>query len=171
MPQREPTASRLALQLLTVIEQAGGQIEEPRGAYTLRRSYAGQRQVAGGACTWTLNHPATLDTYMGGVPASTLVRGAVTLFRYGRDIWVDADRTARADAPSRPACYRWLTVGETYCYRAAPGKGLDARRGEACRVITVPRSGSTPANVLVEFTDGERHVVNSGVLKRTGPRE
>lgn len=65
-----------------------------------------------------------------------------------------------------PIKYRWLTQGEPYRYSAAPGKGLDARRGNLCRVITLPRPGSKPANALVEFEDGVQHVVPSGVLKR-----
>lgn len=65
-----------------------------------------------------------------------------------------------------PIKYRWLTQGEPYRYSAAIGKGLDVRRGTLCRVITLPRPGSKPANALVEFEDGVRHVVPSGVLKR-----
>lgn len=65
-----------------------------------------------------------------------------------------------------PAHYRWLTLGEIYTYSAALGKGADARRGSPCRVVTLPRSGSTPANVRVVFEDGEVHVVPSGVLRQ-----
>lgn len=62
--------------------------------------------------------------------------------------------------------YRWLTLGDTYAYRAAPGKGLDSRRGTPCRVLILPRPGTKPGNVLVEFlADGVRHIVPAGVLK------
>lgn len=64
-----------------------------------------------------------------------------------------------------PARYRWLTLGETYLYGPALGKGLDSRRGSRCRVVTLSRVGSKPANVRVEFEDGETHVVPSGVLR------
>lgn len=64
------------------------------------------------------------------------------------------------------ARYRWLTLGETYVYGPALGKGLDSRRGSRCRVVTLPRAGSKPANVRVEFEDGEVHVVSSGVLRK-----
>lgn len=64
-----------------------------------------------------------------------------------------------------PRKYRWLTEGQTYVYSAALGKGRDDLRGQACRIITVPRAGSKPANVLVEFGGGERHIVPSGVLR------
>lgn len=66
---------------------------------------------------------------------------------------------------SGPARYRWLTLGESYTYGPALGKGLDARRGSRCRVVTLPRAGSKPANVRVEFEDGETHIVPSGVLR------
>lgn len=65
--------------------------------------------------------------------------------------------------------YRWLSLGQTCRYSAAPGKGLDTRRGQPCRVLTLPRPGTRPANVRVEFPDGERHVVPSGVLKAMRP--
>lgn len=61
--------------------------------------------------------------------------------------------------------YRWLTEGQSYRYSAAPGKGRDDLRGQMCEVLTVPRPGSKPANVLVQFASGERHIVPSGVLK------
>lgn len=64
-----------------------------------------------------------------------------------------------------PARYRWLTLGQTCRYSARPGKGRDDLRGQSCTVLTLPRAGSKPANVLVEFAGGERHVVPSGVLK------
>ncbi|WP_155300980.1 hypothetical protein [Deinococcus kurensis] len=62
--------------------------------------------------------------------------------------------------------YRWLTLGESYLYGPALGKGLDSRRGSRCRVVTLPRAGSKPANVQVEFEDGGTHVVPSGVLRK-----
>ncbi|AWT34510.1 hypothetical protein DM785_02330 [Deinococcus actinosclerus] len=61
--------------------------------------------------------------------------------------------------------YRWLILGESYTYGPALGKGLDARRGSRCRVVTLPCAGSKPANVRVEFDDREVHVVPSGVLR------
>lgn len=64
-----------------------------------------------------------------------------------------------------PRKYRWLTEGQTYRYSAAPGKGRDDLRGLLCRVLTLPRPGSKPANVLVQFASGERHIVPSGALK------
>lgn len=60
--------------------------------------------------------------------------------------------------------YRWLTEGHTYRYQAALGKGDDTRRGQSCIVITVPRPGCI-GNALVQFGNGERHIVPSGVLK------
>ena len=66
---------------------------------------------------------------------------------------------------SGPARYRWLTLGESYLYGPALGKGLDGRRGSRCRVVTLPRAGSKPANVRVEFEDGTVHIVPSGVLR------
>lgn len=65
--------------------------------------------------------------------------------------------------------YRWLTEGRSYRYSAALGKGRDDLRGQVCQVLTVPRAGSKPANVLVEFPNGERHVVPNGVLKAVKP--
>lgn len=64
-----------------------------------------------------------------------------------------------------PQKYRWLTVGQRYTYRAKEGKGTDARRGETCVVMTVPRPKSI-GNVLVEFEDNQRMVVPAGVLKK-----
>lgn len=61
--------------------------------------------------------------------------------------------------------YRWLTEGHSYRYSAAPGKGCDDLRGQTCRVLSLPRPGSKPANALVEFGNGERHIVPTGVLK------
>lgn len=61
--------------------------------------------------------------------------------------------------------YRWLSLGETYRYSAAAGRGLDDRRGQPCTVLTLPRSGTQPANVRVRFEDGVVHVVPSGVLR------
>ncbi|WP_146237369.1 hypothetical protein [Deinococcus yavapaiensis] len=64
--------------------------------------------------------------------------------------------------------YRWLTVGETYAYRAALGRGLDERRGQSCTILTLPKPGTRPANVRVRFEDGVVHIVPSGVLKAIG---
>ena len=61
--------------------------------------------------------------------------------------------------------YRWLTEGQHYIYSAAKGKGRDDLRGQECRIVTVPIPGSKPANVLVEFASGERHIVPNGVLR------
>jgi len=61
--------------------------------------------------------------------------------------------------------YRWVTVGQEYRYSAAPGKGDDLRRGTACTALTVPRPGSKPANVLVQWPDGHTAIVPSGVLR------
>ncbi len=64
-----------------------------------------------------------------------------------------------------PAKYRWLVEGAVYVYGPKQGKGDDARRGQMCEVITVPRAGSKPANVLIQFADGLRHIVPNGVLR------
>lgn len=64
-----------------------------------------------------------------------------------------------------PRKYRWLTEGEIYVYGPKTGKGADERRGQWCEVVTLPSPGSRPANVLVRFADGVRHVVPSGVLR------
>lgn len=64
-----------------------------------------------------------------------------------------------------PDQYRWLKVGQRYRYQAALGKARDDLRGQTCVVLVVPKAGSRPANVLVEFEGGERHVVPSGVLR------
>lgn len=61
--------------------------------------------------------------------------------------------------------YRWLELGRTYRYSAAPGKGRDERRGQPCEVVVLPRPGTRPANVRVRFADGVVHVVPSGVLR------
>lgn len=61
--------------------------------------------------------------------------------------------------------YRWLTEGQHYTYQPKRGKGDDARRLSTCQAVTVPRAGSKPANVLVQFDDGHRAIVPSGVLK------
>jgi hypothetical protein len=65
----------------------------------------------------------------------------------------------------QPQRYRWLTVGELYIYSARPGKGDDARRGQRCRVLTVPRGGG-PGNARVVFADGYVAIVPAGVLKK-----
>ncbi|MCP2015637.1 hypothetical protein L1280_002805 [Deinococcus sp. HSC-46F16] len=65
-----------------------------------------------------------------------------------------------------PAKYRWLTEGQTYRYSAAIGKGDDTRRGTTCTVVTVPRAGAKPANVLVRWLDGHTAIVPSGVLRK-----
>lgn len=67
---------------------------------------------------------------------------------------------------SGPQAYRWLRLGSTYQYRPRPGKGLDDRRGQPCTVLILPRGGTKPANALVQFPDGTRHVVPSGFLLR-----
>lgn len=64
-----------------------------------------------------------------------------------------------------PQKYRWLCLGTAYAYRARPGRGLDERRGQPCTVLILPRPRMTPANVLVQFPDGTRHVVSAGVLR------
>ena len=70
------------------------------------------------------------------------------------------------EAGSQVMCkYRWLTEGERYLYRAALGKGDDARRGMRCTVITVPKPGARPGNALVQFEDGMTAIVPAGVLK------
>jgi len=66
---------------------------------------------------------------------------------------------------SQPQRYRWLTVGAFYTYIARPGKGDDARRGQRCRVVTVPRGGG-PGNAPVVFDDGHVAVVPAGVLRK-----
>ena len=63
------------------------------------------------------------------------------------------------------AKYRWLTEGHSYRYSAALGKGTDSRRGQPCTVLTVPRGGSKPGNVRVQFADGHIDIVPAGVLK------
>lgn len=65
----------------------------------------------------------------------------------------------------KPAQYHWLKVGQRYRYQPALGKGRDDLRGQDCLVLAVPQVGSKPANVLVEFAGGERHVVPHGVLR------
>jgi|GEM_PF-5696123 len=65
--------------------------------------------------------------------------------------------------------YRWLIEGEAYRYGPAAGRGDDARRGTSCTVITVPIPPAKPANVLVEFADGHRAIVPSGVLRSILP--
>lgn len=62
--------------------------------------------------------------------------------------------------------YRWLTEGDTRLYNPALGKGCDERRGQHCQVITVPRGGTKPGNILVQFSDGVRHIVPLGVLQK-----
>lgn len=62
---------------------------------------------------------------------------------------------------SGPERYRWLTRGEAYKYSAAMGKGLDKRRGQFCRVLILPKPGRRPANALVSFEDGTRHIVST----------
>ena len=57
-----------------------------------------------------------------------------------------------------PRRYRWLTEGETYHYRARTG--LDGRRGALCVVVTLPRAGAKPANVLVKFGRGREGLIN-----------
>lgn len=64
-----------------------------------------------------------------------------------------------------PRHYRWITEGCAYRYGPKEGKGRDELRGQMCTVLTVPRPGSKPANVLVEFENGERHIVPNGVLR------
>lgn len=63
--------------------------------------------------------------------------------------------------------YRWLTLGRDYRYTIAPGKGLDERRGESCRVLVLPgyKPARAPKNVLVEFADGYRAVVSAWNLR------
>ncbi|WP_161884479.1 hypothetical protein [Deinococcus alpinitundrae] len=65
----------------------------------------------------------------------------------------------------KPLKYRWITVGQEYRYGPKLGKGDDARRGTACTALTVPRAGSKPANVLVQWPDGHTAIVPSGVLR------
>lgn len=77
--------------------------------------------------------------------------------------------TRVVDMPPPPRRYRWLTEGHSYRYSAAPGKGRDDLRGQVCRVLTLPRPGSRPANVLVGFGNGEQCVVPAGVLKAAQP--
>lgn len=69
-----------------------------------------------------------------------------------------------APAPTR---YRWLSQGQDCRYAPAPGKGLDERRGESCRVLTLPGYKPTraPKNALVEFADGFRAVVSAWSLR------
>ncbi|CAA9573756.1 MAG: hypothetical protein AVDCRST_MAG86-1952 [uncultured Truepera sp.] len=67
---------------------------------------------------------------------------------------------------TQPQRYRWLTVGDHYTYVARPGKGTDARRGERCEVVTVPRSGRGPGNARVVFADGHVAIVPAGVLRK-----
>lgn len=68
-----------------------------------------------------------------------------------------------------PPKYRWLTAGCRYAYRPRPGKGRDDLRGQPCTVQTLPRPGAKPANVRVQFDNGETHVVPSGVLRPLAP--
>ena len=63
-----------------------------------------------------------------------------------------------------PDVYRWLRTGHIYTYRAAVGKGLDERRGQACKLLTIG-NGRGPRNCLVEFADGVRVVCSWGVLR------
>ena len=65
---------------------------------------------------------------------------------------------------SAPQKYRWLTVGAFYTYVAKVGKGNDNRRGQRCKVLTVPGGG--PGNAHVVFDDGYIAIVPAGVLRR-----
>lgn len=66
--------------------------------------------------------------------------------------------------------YRWLKRGHCYTYQPKVGKGDDARRVTTCTALILPRPGTRPANVLVEFDDGHRAVVPAGVLKKAGQK-
>lgn len=70
------------------------------------------------------------------------------------------------DRSHSPQRYRWLTVGDAYTYVAKHGKGDDERRGQRCKVITVPRTGGGPGNARVLFDDGHIAIVPAGVLRR-----
>lgn len=61
--------------------------------------------------------------------------------------------------------YRWLVEGQHYRYGPKSGKGDETRRNQPCRVVTLPGSGARPANVRVQFADGQLAIVPSGVLR------
>ncbi|AFZ67775.1 hypothetical protein Deipe_2294 [Deinococcus peraridilitoris DSM 19664] len=73
--------------------------------------------------------------------------------------------TSEKASPPDARRYRWLVEGQLYRYGPKSGKGDEARRGELCQVVTLPRPGSRPANVRVQFADGHLAIVPSGVLR------
>lgn len=72
---------------------------------------------------------------------------------------------ALGESVETPRRYRWLVEGQLYRYGPKGGKGDEIRRGQPCRVVTLPRSGTRPANVRIEFADGQLAIVPSGVLR------